>query len=429
MKKELTAVKSLNGVADVPGDKSISHRTMIFGAIAEGTSVISGLLDSGDVHSTQNALRAMGVRIEGNAEKTLVHGVGKHGLKAPTGMIDCGNSGTTMRLMMGLLAGQNFTATLTGDDSLIRRPMKRVAAPLTEMGAQFVLTNNDYAPVKVLGQPGRQLKAIRYHLKVASAQVKTSLLLAGLYADGTTTLTGELGSRDHTERMFPSYGVHLDVQADSISISNKEKLKAVNMRVPGDPSSAAFWMAAAAIVPNSDIQIRNVSLNPTRTGFLKVLQRMGAEIEVETITEHPEPLGHIRVRSSELRGTHVQAHEIPTLIDEIPILAIVATQAEGKTLIEGAEELRVKESDRIETVAKNLRGMGVKIETFQDGFQIEGPQPLQGTHIETFLDHRIAMSFSIAALIAKGITQIHGVDSVLTSYPQFYDVLDRLQKG
>ncbi|MBK7962296.1 MAG: 3-phosphoshikimate 1-carboxyvinyltransferase [Bdellovibrionales bacterium] len=426
MKKHIKASNRLHGVAIVPGDKSVSHRAMIFGAIASGKTEALNLLDSGDVHSTQNCLRALGVEISGNAARTVVNGRGKHGLIQPKDILDCGNSGTTMRLLMGLLAGQGFSATLTGDNSLIKRPMKRVAGPLTLMGAEFTLTNGDFAPLTVHSRQHQKLKGIDYHLKIASAQVKTSLLLAGLYAEGMTTLRGEIGSRDHTERLLPFFGADLKISPESISISGLAELAGATIRVPGDPSSAAFWIAAAGLIKNSDVEIQNVSLNPTRTGFMNVAKRMGIRIETETTVEQPEPIGNLRVRSGDLCGTSVAPHEIPSMIDEIPILAVLATQAHGVTEVHGAEELRVKESDRIETVAQNLRAMGAKIETFKDGFRIEGPQSLQGCAIETFLDHRIAMSFSIAGLVAKGETEIRGVDSVLTSYPNFYEVLGAL---
>lgn len=427
MQKKISKVSRLKGRATVPGDKSISHRAMIFGAISEGETIALNLLDSGDVHSTQDCLRAMGVEISGDAKRTVVKGRGKHGLKTPTRVLDCGNSGTTMRLLMGFLSGQGLRATLTGDASLTKRPMKRVAEPLRLMGAEFELTNQNFAPLTVL--PQKKLKAINYDLKISSAQVKTSLLLAGLYADGRTTLTGEIGSRDHTERMLPHFGVHLDVTPHSISITGDEKLTGATVQVPGDPSSAAFWLAAASMVPGAEVEIMNVSLNPTRTGFIKVLERMGARIEYEITAEKPEPIGNIRIVHSPLRGVMVTAEEIPSLIDEVPILAVLATQAEGVTEIRGAEELRVKESDRIEAVARNLRAMGVELETFQDGMAIKGKQKLKGAKIETYLDHRIAMSFSIAGLIADGDTEIMGIDAVMTSYPNFYEVLETLTRG
>ncbi len=423
MKKQLNSVTKLSGPVEVPGDKSVSHRAMIFGAMATGRTRVQNLLSSGDVHSTQDCLRAMGIDITGNAKETFVIGRGKHGFKDPHKILNCGNSGTTIRLLMGLLAGQNFSTTLTGDESLVKRPMKRVAAPLTEMGGRFILTNDNYAPLTVKGSP---LKGVRYSLKVASAQVKTSLLLAALYANGKTQLTGEIGSRDHTERLLPHFGVRLEQSEKEISLHGTETLNSAEVSVPGDPSSAAFWMAAASMIKGGDIQIQNVSLNPTRTGFMKVLKKMGALIETEITQDIPEPMGNLRVRYAPLKGVHVTAEEIPSLIDEIPILAVLATQAEGETVIHGAQELRVKESDRIEAVALNLRAMGVEVTTFDDGLSIKGPQALHGAVIESFLDHRIAMSFSIAALIASSPTEINGVECVEISYPQFYDVLKSL---
>lgn len=421
MNLRLNPVKKVSGQIKIPGDKSISHRALIFGALANGTSQVSGLLESGDVHSTEACLRSLGVHFERTGKKVIVHGKGLHGLQAPAQILDCGNSGTTTRTLMGLLAGQKFDSTLTGDASIQKRPMKRAAEPLRKMGARIDLTRDEFAPLTI---HGTRLKGIEYELKIASAQVKTALLLAGLYADGETTLKGKIGSRDHTERMLPYYGVKLQTSPEYIKITRHETLLPKDIRVPGDPSSAAFWIAAAALVPHSVLEIQGVSLNPTRTGFIEVMKRMGLQIEIEETERDPEPIGNLLVRSSSLRGTRVTKDEIPTLIDEIPLLSVVASQAEGQTIVHGAEELRVKESDRLEALAINLRAMGVQIETFEDGFSVEGPQSLEGAKIQTFEDHRIAMSFSIASLIAQGETVIDLPECVGISYPNFYDTLN-----
>jgi len=328
--------------------------------------------------------------------------------------------------MMGLLAGQSFSSGMTGDQSIQRRPMKRAAEPLRKMGAKIELTREDFAPITIRGT---NLVGVDYDLKVASAQVKTALLLAGLYASGTTTVRGSIGTRDHTERMLPHFGVRIRKTASEISITSGQKLIASPVRVPGDPSSAAFWMGAASIVKDGMVEIENVCLNPTRTGFFEVLRRMGAKIEQEITCESPEPIGNIRVTCQSLRATEVSPDEIPSMVDEVPLLAIVASQAEGTTIVHGAEELRVKESDRLEAVATNLRAMGARIETFKDGYSITGPQKLHGAVINSFDDHRIAMSFAVASLIAKGTTEIQNHECVMISYPRFFEVLRRLSRA
>lgn len=416
--------RKLSGSPKIPGDKSISHRGLIFGALASGTTEIKHLLESGDVQSTASCLKALGVTIRKENGLTFVEGVGVQGLKSPQQILDCGNSGTTIRLLMGLLSGiPGLKASLTGDQSLIKRPMKRVAAPLRDMGAQIQLTNQDYAPVALTGT---ELKAIDFDLKIASAQIKTAVILAGICAKGETRIHGEIQSRDHTERLLGHFGVKIVTTDSDIRIVGGQKFQANVLNVPGDPSTAAFWMAAACMIPNSDIQLQNISLNPTRIGFIKVLERMGAHIQTEVTEEKPEPIGNIRITYRQLKGTQVLPEEIPTLIDELPMLAVLATQADGITKVSGAEELRVKETDRIEAVAANLRAMGAKIETTHDGYIVEGRQKLKGATINSYHDHRIAMAFSIAALVADGENLIHGADCVGISYPEFYDTLAEL---
>lgn len=424
--KRVGPVTKLKGKPVIPGDKSISHRGLIFGALGSGTTEIHHLLDSGDVRSTGSCLAQMGVEIQYNKELTLVKGVGMNGFKKPAQILDCGNSGTTIRLLMGLLSGmKSMQASLTGDASLVKRPMKRVAAPLREMGAQIELTRQDYAPVTIMGT---QLKGIDFNLKIASAQIKTAIVLAAINAEGKTRIQGEIHSRDHTERLLSHFGVEIQTTATDVSLLGGQKFQANTLNVPGDPSTAAFWMAAACMIANSDIEMQNISLNPTRTGFISVLRRMGAKIDTIVTAEKPEPIGHIRISSNKLRGVRVEADEIPTLIDELPMLAVLATQAEGVTQVFGAEELRVKETDRIEAVATNLRAMGAKIETTADGFIVEGPQKLRGAELSSYHDHRIAMAFSIGALVAEGDTLIRGADCVGISYPGFYQTLEELTR-
>jgi 3-phosphoshikimate 1-carboxyvinyltransferase len=416
----------LNGRLQVPGDKSISHRGLLFGALAEGETEVLDILISEDVQSTQKCLQALGVQVRHEKNRTVVRGLGRRGLKAPTVDLDCGNSGTTMRLMMGVLAGHRFSSPMFGDASLSGRPMKRVAEPLALMGARFELSKNNYAPLTV---HGADLKGIDYELKVASAQIKSAVLLAGLLAEGTTTVRGEIHSRDHSERMLKYFGADLDVVGDQVRIVGGATLKGQSVKVPGDPSTAAFWLAAGSMVPGSDIVLDNVGLNPSRTGLMDVLLRMGAAIEIEQTAFVPEPVGRLRVRSAALKATNISAEEVPRLIDELPLFALLATQAHGVSVVRGAEELRIKETDRIDAVAKNLRAMGIEIETTHDGFIIEGPQTLKAAKVDSFHDHRIAMVFAIAGLLTSEgkKTTVEKAHAAAVSYPQFYKTLAELQ--
>ena len=334
---------------------------------------------------------------------------------------------------MGILSGQPFSSTLTGDDSLRGRPMRRIGAPLRQMGAEIRLTAGgsthaeNFAPVTVQGR--RPLRAIHYDLPVASAQLKSAVLLAGLFAEGTTRITGLIQSRDHTERMLPHFGVNVKVTRQEIAILGGQGLRAAPVQVPGDISSAAFWIAAACLVPGTVLELTQVSLNPSRMGILHVLRRMGAKIEHEVVTSLPEEIGTIRVTQAKLHGTQITPDEVPALIDEIPMLAVLASQAEGETIVRGAEELRVKETDRLAAVAQGLRAMGVELELFEDGFRIQGPQKLRGGRVDSELDHRIAMAFSIGALVADGATEIQGAECVGISYPTFYTALQELIHG
>ncbi|PKL74699.1 MAG: 3-phosphoshikimate 1-carboxyvinyltransferase [Candidatus Melainabacteria bacterium HGW-Melainabacteria-1] len=417
---------ALKGQIHVPGDKSMSHRALIYAALAEGPSEIRGLLEAADVRSTWGCLVALGIPIQAGQATVKIDGQGLYGLKAATSALDCGNSGTTMRLLMGLLAGQPFASQLIGDASLTRRPMRRIAEPLGLMGANIELREGNFAPVQL--NPAH-LAGLDFALPVASAQLKSALLLAGLYAQDTLTLRGKIASRDHSERMLPHYGVMLDIKSDEIRMEPGQRLQPMDFEVPGDPSTAAFWLAAAAMLPGSDLELPGVSFNPSRLGFVRVLQRMGSKQLIPS-GSGPEPQGTIHIQGNSLSATSVTAAEIPDLIDEVPLIAILATQALGRTEVRGAAELRVKESDRLEAIALNLRRMGGEIELFEDGFAIKGPQLLHGPideMIDPMHDHRIAMAFAIAGLVAEGETRIQDPACVAISYPQFFDILHGLK--
>lgn len=399
---------------------------MIFSALAQGKSVIKNFLRADDPLSTIKAFREMGVEIDDKGMDIIVHGKGIHGLREPHNVIDCGNSGTTMRLLAGVLAGNPFFSVLTGDRSLRSRPMARVIAPLVQMGADIsARADNKYPPVAV---KGRRLQPIRYPMPIASAQVKSSLLLAGLYADGSTEIIEPAKSRDHTERMLPAFGGAVTVKGLAVKIQGGTSLQAHDVSVPGDFSSAAFFLVGALVIQNSDIMIRDVGINPTRTGLLNVLKRMGAEIGVENRRElSGEPVADIHCKNATgLNAVTVTKEDIPSMIDEFPILCIAATQARGTTTIRGAEELRVKESDRIGSMVKELRKMGVETEEFADGLSIQGGAELKSAVLESHDDHRIAMALSIGALIAEGMTEIRGISSVNISFPGFFDIVRRL---
>ena len=416
----------------VPGDKSMSHRSAMFASLAEGRSTITGFLESEDCLSTVDAMRALGVTIEHTGEGTfVVEGIGGR-FTPPAGDVDCGNSGTTMRLLSGLLAAQPFRIRLTGDASLSKRPMGRVIKPLSEMGALFTAEGGEGKPPLVIeGNTLGPLKPLSYEMPVASAQVKSAVLLAGLFADGETSVIEPAACRDHTERMLQEFGVTLELGAPDangrrrITLKGPQRLKARDFAVPGDVSSAAFWLVAASAKQGSEVLIEGVGLNPTRTGIISVLQRMGASMEITPVdAEAAEPLGTIRVSGGALHGTVIGGAEIPNVIDELPVLAVAGALARGKTIIRDAKELRVKETDRIAAVAGNLRAMGVPVTETEDGMEIEGGHPLKGARLECFGDHRIAMAFAIAGLFAEGETVIEGVECVATSYPTFGATLE-----
>jgi len=410
------------GEIEVPGDKSLSHRSLIFSSLAQGQSVIEKPLKGQDVLSTKSCLEALGVQITEKDDRFIVNSPGIDHFTAPMGALDCGNSGTTIRLLMGLLAGLPFDTMLVGDESLSKRPMKRVSEPLSLMGGEFELTNGDYPPLTVKGRKdGKKLKGINYALQKASAQIKSAIMIAALSAEGETTLTGKIQSRDHTERLLPHFGGKLAVSNESIKVAPQRNFTPNNFTIPGDPSSVAFWIAAVLLLENSEMTFKNVLLNKTRLGFIEVVKRMGAEIKIEFETETPEPVGTISVKSSPIKGVEVFPEEIPSLIDEIPILMVLATKARGTTKVTGAKELRVKESDRLQAMEDNLIKMGIKLTCFEDGFTLEGEQSLKGgAEIETFHDHRIAMAFSIAALSADAPITIKDHEIVNVSYPGFY---------
>jgi len=419
----------LQGQVKIPGDKSISHRSLMLGAIAEGETIIEGLLLGEDPRSTAECFRQMGAEIsELNEEKVIVKGIGLGKLQEPQDVLNAGNSGTTIRLMLGLLASQpDRFFSVTGDHSLRSRPMSRVIKPLTQMGAQiWGRKNNTLAPLAIQGQ---NLKPIHYHSPIASAQVKSCILLAGLMTEGKTTVTEPALSRDHSERMLRAFGANLDIDPDtnSVTVTGYPTLIGQKVVVPGDISSAAFWLVAGAIVPNSNLLVENVGINPTRIGILEALQMMNADITLENQREVAgEPVADIRVKGSQLRGCTIEGEIIPRLIDEIPILAVAGVFAQGTTLIKDAAELRVKESDRLAVMASELTKMGAKITEFSDGLEITGNSELIGGEVESYTDHRITMSLAIAALKAKGKTTIHGAEAASISYPNFVSTLQSL---
>ncbi|HAT2124083.1 TPA: 3-phosphoshikimate 1-carboxyvinyltransferase [Legionella pneumophila] len=410
-------VVCLKGEITVPGDKSISHRSIIFGAIAIGTSVIDGFLDGEDCIATLKAFQSMGVRIEGpDKQRVIIHGVGKYGLKQPQNIIDCGNSGTSMRLLAGLLAAQQFDSQLTGDESLLKRPMLRISRPLSQMGAD-VTTQDGKPPIVIKG--GKKLNGIHYVMPEASAQVKSCLLLAGMYAEGQTKITENAVSRDHTERMLRTFSYPVQIQDGAIVIDRNGECHGTRLNIPGDISSAAFFIVAASITPGSDVLIRNVGINPTRTGIIHILTEMGADIRVLNQRAYgEEPVADLHIRYSQLKGIDIPASMVPLAIDEFPVIFIAAACAQGKTTLHGAKELRLKESDRIGAMVDGLNQLGVHAEGFDDGILIEGGS-IQGGEVNSRGDHRIAMSFAIAGAVASAPVTIKNCANVATSFPSF----------
>lgn len=427
---ELCSITGLKGRVTVPGDKSISHRCIMFGSIADGVTEVRNFLEGADCLATIRCFRSMGIEIEEKDTTVIVHGKGLHGLSAPDSILDVGNSGTTTRLLSGILAGQPFESKLSGDESLNSRPMKRIMDPLTQMGAHISsILRNGCAPLYIAPSA---LHGIHYDSPVASAQVKSCILLAGLYAEGETSVTEPSLSRNHTELMLREFGADirtthaLNSTEATASIRPCGRLFGQKITVPGDISSAAYFIAAGLIVPDSEILIENVGINPTRAGILKVCEDMGGNITLlNERTEGGEKIADILVKTSSLHGITIEGDIIPTLIDEIPVIAVMAAAAEGTTIIKDAEELKVKETDRIETVTDNLKAMGCNVTPTADGMIITGGK-LKGASIHTLLDHRIAMAFSIAALVAEGNTKILDSKCVDVSYPTFYDTFEQL---
>jgi 3-phosphoshikimate 1-carboxyvinyltransferase len=428
----ITPARRINGRAQLPGDKSISHRAAIFAALANGTSRITNYAPSEDCASTLSCLRKLGVSIRSEGSGVIVQGAGATGLSAPDDALYCGNSGSTMRILAGVLAGQDFSSTLTGDDSLSSRPMQRIIEPLQMMGAE-VKSENGKPPLTITGR--KSLTAIRYEMPVASAQVKSCVLLAGLNANGRTEVVEREETRDHTERMLKWFGVPLKRSVDgAISMDGPLSFAARDVSVPGDISSAAFLIAAAAMLPDSNLEVEGVGLNPTRTMFVSMLRSLGVVIEIiDRREEGYEPSGRVRVKGklsaeppSPVDSTMVRGNLIAQLIDELPLLAVVGTQIAGGIEIRDAAELRRKESDRISTTVKNLRAMGAEVEEFEDGLRVHGRTQLRGAMLDSYGDHRIAMAFAVAALTATGDSEIAGTEAVAVSFPEFFTLLESL---
>ncbi len=413
----------LKGEISVPGDKSISHRSIMLGAIANGDTTVRGFLRGEDNMATIGAFRALGIQIDDDGDIITIHGKGLHGLSEPNDIIDCGNSGTSIRLLTGLLAGQSFFSILTGDKYLRKRPMKRIIEPLSRMGAKLLgRENGNLAPLAI---SGGILNAIGYESPVSSAQIKSAIMLAGLYANGETAVREPSLSRDHSERMFRLFGASLDTFQNGVTIRGGIELQGQEIGVPGDISSAAFFIVAALITKGSELLIRNVGVNPTRTGIIDILIAMGAKLELKNEREvSGEPVADLLVRYSSLKATQISGDVVPRAIDEFPAICIAAACAEGTTTVRNAHELRVKETDRIAAMATNLRIMGVTVTECEDGMDISGIEQLNGGQMESFGDHRIAMSMSIAGLISTSEITINDIDCVATSFPNFYSILD-----
>ena len=424
MHEKIIPVSRLNGVVRLPGDKSISHRYALLAAVAEGTSRIRNHSTGADCRSTLSCLGALGIGVRTEDGDILVDGRGLDGFAEPAAMLDAGNSGSTLRMLSGLLAGQPFPSRISGDESLSRRPMQRIMLPLRQMGARIEAREDRFPPLAI---NGGALHAVDYSLPVASAQVKTCILFAGLYAEGRTTVREPIVTRDHTEVALREFGAEIDKQGGAVSIQGRPRLKAQELWVPGDLSSAAFFLVAALIVPNSEVLIQGVGLNPTRSALLDFLISMGADIRVENLSQrHGELTGDICVKHSPVRGGVIEKALAAALIDEIPALAVLGAASEEGLRVRDAAELRVKETDRISTVALNLRRMGVRVEVFDDGFFVPGKQRLQAAPLDSFGDHRIAMACAVAALRADGECTILDADAARVSFPEFFDILHQL---
>jgi len=421
----LSKASKINGEIKVSGDKSITHRGLVVGSISEGITILKDYSTCDDCMATMEIMKKLGINILKNKATIRIEGKGLHGLKEPEDILDCKNSGTSMRLLSGLLSGQNFFSVLTGDSSLLKRPMKRIIEPLNLMGAKISGRENDqFAPLTI---KGGNLKAIDYKLKVASAQVKSAILLASLYAEGSSSVTEPAQSRDHTERILNLYGAKIESSKNKITLKEKNKLKGKEISIPGDISSAAFFLVLANIIKGSRLLIKNVGINPTRIGIIEVLKSMGADISIKNErNKNYEPVADLLVKASKLKSIKIFGKVIPKVIDELPILAVAATQAEGVTEIKDAQELRVKETDRIYAIAAGLKKMGAKVEEKPDGLIIEGPSTLKGDICESFNDHRIGMALAIAGVFAEGKTQLLESECIDVSFPEFTSILRRI---
>ncbi|WP_456399612.1 3-phosphoshikimate 1-carboxyvinyltransferase [Persephonella sp.] len=429
MEKRVSSVKSIKGTLRVPSDKSISHRSIILTSLANGNSTVKNFLKAGDTLTTLNVFRKLGVSIQEEKDSLKIKGVNFFGFKEPDNILDMGNSGTTTRLTLGLLSGQNFFSALTGDDSLRQRPMGRVAEPLKMMGAD--IDGRENGKLLPLSVRGRKLKGISFYNKKSSAQVKSAILIAGLLSEGKTKVTEPFKSRDHTEKMLNAMGADIYVENNgeyTVSITGSKELNGIDIDVPADPSSASFFAAAAVLLPDSELLLKDVLVNPTRDGFFRKLKEMGAKLEYINLREKAgELIADVHVEySPNIKGIKIEKKDVPSMVDEIPLLAIVATQAEGETVVTGAEELRVKESDRIKAVIENLKNLGMEAEELEDGFIIRGKQKVRGGVIDSFKDHRIAMGFSILGLLSEEGITIKNADSVFISYPEFYEHLEKV---
>ncbi len=421
MTKTIMSVKRLEGSVHIPGDKSISHRYAMLAAIAEGVSTIRSFAESVDCQSTLDCLQKLGVKIDREGSDVTIEGAGLDGLRPSAEPLDAGNSGSTIRMMAGILSGQSFQTVIGGDASLSRRPMKRIIDPLSRMGARIYSSEGGLPPLTI---EGGRLVPIRYELPVASAQVKTAVLFAGLYAEGLTEVVEPHRARDHSEIALKQFGVEVGREGRTIIVRGRARLAAQELAVPGDISSAAFFIVAGLLVPGSDLAFQGIGLNPTRTAIIEFLRSIGGDIKVLNCeSRNGELVGDLRVRASSLRGGEIPRESTPGLIDELPALAVLGTQTEDGLIFRGAQELRVKESDRISAVAENLRKMGAKVEEFPDGLRVAGRQSLKGAEISSYGDHRIAMAFSIAGLIADGTTTIDDSDCVRISFPTFFETI------
>ncbi|MBN2452780.1 MAG: 3-phosphoshikimate 1-carboxyvinyltransferase [Candidatus Omnitrophica bacterium] len=423
--KKLLPAKMLSGEITLPGDKSISHRAIMLGAIARGKTSVRGLLDCDDCRYTARAFKDMGLRVARKGGITVIEGAGLRGLKRPRAPINVGNSGTSMRLLAGILAGQGFGAVLTGNEGLLRRPMKRIVDPLAMMGVNIAAGPDGLPPIKI---NGAAMKAISYKMPVSSAQVKSAILFAGLYASGTTTVNEKVKSRDHTERMMKYFGADVRTNGLAVSVSGGRELAGREIEIPGDISSASFFIAGAVLLAGSKINIRKVSINPTRVGILNILSAMGARVKIVNKVDAFEPYADIEVESGPINGVEIGQRDIPGIIDELPVIFVLASLAKGRTVIKGAEELRVKETDRIDSMMYNLGRMGANISVDRGTIVIDGVERLRGAELKSYGDHRTVMSMAIAALTASGASSIDDVECVSKSLPEFFELLSKLRR-